>query len=557
MKRTLILAVAGLVAGVAVQQSLPPNPQGLSRAAADGIRGAVHVHSRLSDGSGTPEQIAVAAAKAGLQFVVLTDHGDGTRTPAAPAYHGNVLVVHGLEVSSNDGHVVVLGLDKTPYPLGGDARDVVDDVSRLGGMSIAAHPGSPKPQLRWTEWSSPFSGIEWLNGDSESRDEGWSTHARVLLTYPFRSTAVLASMLDRPDTVLRRWDAITARRRVVGLAAADAHARLDLNGEESAGSLGSVRIPGYEAMFGAFSVTVTGVTLVRDARQDAASVLAALKNGHVYSSVDALAKPAVVSFRAARGDQHWETGEFVPAGDQDLELQVDSNAPPGSHIALLSQGEVVTEIPGSSLRHVVRGTRAVYRVEIRVDGAPGSPPVPWVVTNPIYVRDRDEMPPVRGGAKELAPLYEDGEARGWRIEKSERSKAALDAVRNLTGTELLFRWALGGTSSESPYAAVAMPAGELLTSYDRVTFTARADQPTRLSVQLRTETGDRWRRSIYLDEQAREMSVFLDELRPVGVTAQARLPLAAVRDVLFVLDTVNAKPGASGRIWIDGVKYGR
>src|SRR4051794_28091353 len=39
-----------------------------------GIHGAYHVHSTRSDGQGTPEQIAHAAKKAGLQFVVLTDH---------------------------------------------------------------------------------------------------------------------------------------------------------------------------------------------------------------------------------------------------------------------------------------------------------------------------------------------------------------------------------------------------------------------------------------------------------------------------------------------------
>ena len=37
-----------------------------------------------SDGRGTPEQIAHAAARAGLKFVVITDHGDATRTPDPP-----------------------------------------------------------------------------------------------------------------------------------------------------------------------------------------------------------------------------------------------------------------------------------------------------------------------------------------------------------------------------------------------------------------------------------------------------------------------------------------
>ena len=250
-------------------------------------------------------------------------------------------------------------------------------------------------------------------------------------------------------------------------------------------------------------------------------------------------------------------GEFVPAGETDLELQVESNAPSGSRIVLLKDGNVAAEAPGSTLRRIVPGTRAVYRVEIRVENAPGTPPVPWVVTNPIYVRDQDDVPRGRGGAAEQAPLYDDGDARGWRIEKSERSKAALDVIRTLSGTELLLRWALGGTSSESPYVALAMPAGRLLAAYDRLTFTARAEQPLRMSVQFRIDNGDRWRRSVYVDEQSREMSVFFDDVRPAGVTGQARLPLTAVRDVLFVVDTVNATPGASGRVWIDAVKYGR
>ena len=468
-----------------------------------------------------------------------------------------MLVVDALEVSSNDGHVVALGLEKTPYPLGGDARDVIEDVARLGGMSIAAHPGSAKAQLRWTEWSSPFNGIEWLNGDSESRDESWSTHARALLTYPFKSTAVLASLLDRPDTILRRWDALTARRRVVAVAAADAHARLDLRGEESSGGLGSLQVPGYEAMFSAFSITVPDVTFVRDARQDAIALLAAVRKGRVYSTIDALATRAAVSFRAVRGDHVWTMGEFVPVGDTAIELQVDSNAPPGSRIALLKDGDVETEVAGSSLRRMVPGTRAVYRVEIRLDAAPGDPPVPWVVTNPIYVRDQDEAPRGRGEAVEHAPLYDDGEARGWRIEKSERSKAALDVVRNVNGTEVLLRWALGGTLSESPYVAVAMPATQTLPAYDRLMFTARAERPMRMSVQFRVDSGDRWRRSVYLDEQARQISVFLDDVRPAAVSTQARLPLNAVRDVLFVVDTVNTRPGAAGQVSIDDVKYGR
>ena len=53
---------------------------------ATSVAGAYHVHTTRSDGSGTLDEIAAAAARAGLHFVILTDHGDGTRPPDPPVY---------------------------------------------------------------------------------------------------------------------------------------------------------------------------------------------------------------------------------------------------------------------------------------------------------------------------------------------------------------------------------------------------------------------------------------------------------------------------------------
>ena len=296
----------------AVWLALPPKPQRLDAPAGSGIRGAIHIHTKRSDGSGTPEQVAAAAARAGLQFIVLTDHGDGTRTPSRPAYYSGVLVVDALEISSDDGHVVALGLPKMPYPLAGEVRDIVDDIARMGAMSIAAHPGSPKPKLRWTEWTSAFSGLEWLNGDSEWRDEGWSV-ARALLTYPFGAVPSLATMLDRPDVILRRWDALTARRRVVALAGTDAHARLDIRGDESGGRFGHAADSGVR-------INVQGV-LDKRARRDADS-------GRLSRTVRRFSTPfnRVACIRRSMrwrhrqrcrsqhvpGEVTWTMGDFVP-----------------------------------------------------------------------------------------------------------------------------------------------------------------------------------------------------------------------------------------------------
>ena len=63
------------------------------------VRGVVHVHPTLSDGGGSPEEVAAAARATGLGFVVITDHNniDAKRFEGE---HGGVLVLAGTEVST-------------------------------------------------------------------------------------------------------------------------------------------------------------------------------------------------------------------------------------------------------------------------------------------------------------------------------------------------------------------------------------------------------------------------------------------------------------------------
>lgn len=564
LKRLLgILVLAGL--GIAWYSVLPPRARPLGAAPAGltaPVRGAIHVHTNRSDGTGSIDDVAAAAARAGLSFVVLTDHGDGTRAAEPPQYRQGVLCIDAVEISTDGGHVVTLGLSSAPYPLGGEPRDVIEDIDRLGGFSIAAHPGSDKPQLRWVEWTAPFGGLEWLNGDSEWRDESGWTLARVLFTYPLRATEALATLLDRPDAVLRRWDVLTQRRRVVAVAGSDAHARLGLrNLGEPFGNGGSLPLPPYEQLFRTFSISLIGLALTGDAAADARAVLEAIRNGGVYSTIDSIGGPAALSFTGTSGDRRASTGDVLPlAGPATLRVEVQ--APDDARIDLLKDGEVRESRAGRTLEHVTKDA-GVYRVEVSLPGAPGQPPVPWILSNPIYVgRDSGAAPapPARPPASAFSEQYANGPASGWTVEKAPSSGAAVDVVPTMGGTQLLFRYALGGAASESPFAALVMPAGTSLAAYDRLIFTARAERPMRLSVQVRTaggEAGERWHRSVYLDATERTVAVHFDDVTPRGVTARRRPVLADVNAVLFVVDTVNTELGASGRIWIDDVRYAK
>lgn len=509
------------------------------------VRGVVHVHTNRSDGTGSVGDVMQAAADAGLQFVIVTDHGDATRTPDLPDYRDGVLYIDAVEISTADGHLVALGLPKAPYPLAGEGRDVVEDVHRLGGIAIAAHPDSPKPDLRWSDWNAPIDGLEWLNADSEWRDDRPWTLARALLTYPFRPPQSLALLLDRPEPVIRRWDELAQRRRTVGLAAVDAHARVGVSSlGEPYDSTGSLHVPSYTTSFREFSIALSDARLTGNAETDARTVLDAIRGGRFYSTIDALAGPAALR---------------VTAGT--ARIDVDAQAPEDARITLFRNGVAFATAQGPRLEHTA--DTGVYRVEVGLPGAPGTPPVPWIVSNPIYIGGEPESSPRPGTetppARTFTTRYDGGPARGWTIEKNAASDAAIDVIGALAGSQLLLRFAISGTPADSPYAAFVMPATSEMAMNDRLMFTARADRPMRLSVQLRSSggEGERWRRSVYLDQTPRTIEVHFAEFRPVNTSSAVQPALSTIESVLFVVDTVNTRIGSNGQIQIDDIKYAR
>jgi len=539
--------------------SLPPLPPGLE----EPLRGAIHVHSRRSDGTGEVGEIAAAAARAGLDFVVFTDHGDATREPDPPQYREGVLCIDAVEISTSNGHVLALGLSPAPYPLAGEARDVIEDIARLGGFAIAAHPGSNRPELRWSDWDVPLAGLEWLNADSEWRDEsGWSL-ARALFTYPIRTTETIVSLLDRPTGTLRQWDELTKRRRVVAIAGTDAHARIGVRslGEPYVNG-SSIHVPSYERMFRAFSNALPGVTFSGDAAADAQAVLAAIRAGHVYATIDGLGGPAVLSFTATSGTATAAAGDVLPLGGP-VTLRIAMQAPERARMEIVKDGGVLETRTGAAVEHVVEAAPASYRVEVLLPAAPGEPPVPWMVSNPIYVgRDATDAVPsdTRPRPSRFAVQYRDGPVTGWTVETSPASLGALDVVKKVSGTQLSLRYGLGGAASSSPFAAFVMPAGSELSGYDRLMFTARANRPMRVSVELREPggaAGERWHRSVYLDPTEHEITVYFDDMTPRGVTSRPQPTLANVQSILFVVDTVNTPLGGNGTVWIDDVRYAR
>ena len=517
--------------------------------------GSFHIHTNRSDGSGSADDVAAAAAAAGLNFIILTDHGDGTRNPDAPQYRSGVLVIDAVELSTQSGHYIAIGLPQAPYPLRGEARDVADDVRRLGGFGVVAHPDSSKPGLQWRDWDAPIDAMEWLNADTEWRDEPATHLMRALARYPFRPAETLASLLDRPDTTLKRWDALTVRRPVVVLAGADAHARAGWMDDDADGYRRGwfLRIPSYAASLRTFAMRVAlDRPLGSDAVADARQVIDALERGAVYSAIDAAGSPAALEFLATAGDQKVGEGQLFHELATPLTLTARTNATEGGTIVLRKDGLVVKEqpVPALTFQGVGEGT---YRVEVNLSAAPGNPPVPWIVSNPIYVRPRGWGAPASLPAE--APTMSRAIQGGpWHVEKDDESSADVAHKDSNGPVEFTFRLADGGRAGR--YAALGIGIGTALTDRTQVAFRARASRPMRVSLQARhPATGDRWQRSIYLDGEPRDVIVRFAELRPVG--ASGAFDPAAADTLLFVVDRTNTLPGTRGSFAIDNLRVER
>lgn len=529
----LMLGATALMSVLALVLTLPAAPETLQvTTPPTTVVGAYHIHTDRSDGSGSVDEVAAAAARAGLRFVIVTDHGDATRAPDPPSYRQGVLVIDAVEISVREGHVVALGLrEGSAYPLGGEARDVVEDVHRMGGWTVAAHPDSPKPDLRWRGRAT--DAIEWINADSEWRDEKPLRILQAVAHAFLRPEGAIAALFSRPQSTFRRWDNWARTGHVPGFAAVDAHARIGVDeASEPRRDRTLLARPSYEDMFRTLVQAVwLDAPLTGDAAPDADRILAALRSGRTYSAVTAIARPAVLEVETTGG-----------------RLVASVPGAPQAEIAISRGGREVAVAPARAA--VDTAAPGLYRIDVRWPGVS----VPWMVSAPVFVpppADRtppapQDLPPAPGERLVAIP------AQGpWRVEQHPASRGEWTAAAGATQ----FTYTLGPGRGTSQYTALVHGL-DPSDSFDEVRLTVSADRPMRFSVQVRMAGpagGERWVRSVYADPQPREVRLRLEDFEPAepGIT---RRPIAArLESLLFVVDGPHTPPGSSGRLVLSSI----
>ena len=128
-------------------------------------RADVHMHTRHSDGWPSPAELVDHVARhTELDVIAVTDHDTiegALRAVDRASRHSRLEVVVGEEVTSRDGHILALFIEKRVKP-GMSAAATVHAIHEQGGLAVAAHPfWRTQRMVR----SGRVHGVGWLAAD--------------------------------------------------------------------------------------------------------------------------------------------------------------------------------------------------------------------------------------------------------------------------------------------------------------------------------------------------------------------------------------------------------
>jgi hypothetical protein len=508
------------------------------------VRGALHVHGPYSeDAGGDVDSIAREARAAGLDFVVITDHG---RDDAEAGYRDGVLVLVGMEKSTDAGHALVLGASPLPWRLDGEPATVVADAQQQGGFVFAAHPGSSRADSRWTAGCDGLAGLEVMNFAEPGAWPRGGGMLPVLMRYPLDPQGALLRALRARREALLLWDSCLAERSLAGWLGSDAHGGIRVGPA-------FLPLPSHRAIFGLGSNhLLLAEPRHGDAAQDTALVWEALRAGRGYAALDALADASSFRFLAAAGGVRVGPGETLVLASGSARLEAAVDGPPDTTLVLIRDG-----------REAARGTRlvqdvgaGVYRIEAYLDPryVPGGRPVPWILSNAIRVTRPSEPPAARASATpppaatlDVQDFADGALAAHWQIDRARDAYA----YARIEGAALRWDFRLG--DGARTYASLADYRPRDLSHAAGLAFRVRSSERFRFDVQVRARAGEEhriWRRSVLAGREWSQAYVPFDALRTYD--PRGGLPdVTRVVGVYLYVEPAHLPPGAAATLWID------
>lgn len=337
--------------------------------------GATHIHSTYSDGTFSIKEIAKAAKKAGLSWIIITDHNslEGFENSEEGWYNG-VAVIIGEEVSPDlSDHYLAFGIKEKISP-DMPPQEYIQQVTDQGGIGFVAHPDenserkSGHKALRWTDWSiRGFDGVEIWNQLSDWTD---NYDPKNPLYHFFWRNHTLGGPTPK---VLSWWDELNNEtdKIVPAIGGVDLHAlKYNYFGI-------NLKIFPYKSSFKTITNTLfLNEKLSSDFESAKGQILTALKNGNNLIS-----------------NRYWSRNLKMPLiYIEDKEHRVY----PGGSIKLSSYSRLIVNLPKKALLRVLYDGQLIwefetsmldfnkldvgkYRIEAYYKGKP------WLFSNPIII----------------------------------------------------------------------------------------------------------------------------------------------------------------------------
>jgi hypothetical protein len=343
----------------------------------------LHVHSTYSDGTATVPELLSAASMAGADALFLTDHDSlQARRDGWEGMHDGVLLLVGTEVSPKQGHYLAFGVGHEIPHQGRSALEIAEAVRAAGGIGFAAHPFSTGGHMLITPlarrivpphgWPAldevhGYDGLELWSLTTDAA-EGWRTPAEAQRWLRDPRPAVAEGP---PAHHLRRWDQLSAHRRVPVVGGLDGH-------QPGIRFRGRLRTPLPHAR--TFDLLRTHLLcdhpLTGDLHSDRETMLRALAAGRAWLTCPFVATAHGSRLWAERADgQMIQLGEEAPAGRAQLRVQL----PNAARIIVIQDGMPLHESWSPTVEVGIERP-GVYRVEAWIDGRL------WLLSNPIHLR---------------------------------------------------------------------------------------------------------------------------------------------------------------------------
>ncbi len=446
------------------------------------IKGVFHIHSNYSDGKGDLNEITKAAKYNGLDFIILTDHGEpNLKSADSTSFMNDVLIVGGSEFSLDSGHIASAGFKVEKYKIPFEPMEAIGEVNKNGGFTFIAHPFDNK--IPWTDWDiKDFTGIEILSSYSSARRRGFLN----LLVFPLRyilnrEYSLLNSLEDYPEKNLRAWDTLNRKGKYMGIYALDAHAKIPITKKIS------LNFPSYKAIFGTLNIYVKinapiGNNPIRSARE----IISQIKDGKYFNVIEGIA-PANgfdIKFSSING-KVYESGDNIPSKSGSFHINLPFNFP--VNVKIIRNGEEFFR-----KRKIISGKleigitdQGVYRCEISV-GKGAFKNLLWIMTNPFFIGINKQTETSQTVSETFDLLLD---KKTFVVEKNNGSSGIIkhdysDKSSALTKLNYILK---GSPKEKDFWVSLSSRKNRDLARYSGIIFESKSSEPMRYWLEIRTE----------------------------------------------------------------------